>query len=84
MVFYYKAKENGVEGAVLTGGGTFTQRAFANNFGNFYLVKLPHVFDKFRTQFDRVFTSLAKSEQELPVTWDYITEPEGASSNVIK
>ncbi len=59
---------DGVKGkdALHTGAGNFTIAAFTKNFENYYYITIPEVLEKFKTQYDHVWNSLATEQKDLP------------------
>jgi hypothetical protein len=76
ILFQYAAAENGIEGSVFTGAGNLTKAGFEKNLENYYWVRIPHVYEAFRRQFNMLFDKAA-AESDLPVTWDFRTRDAG-------
>ncbi|MBP9112172.1 MAG: hypothetical protein KBF88_05150 [Polyangiaceae bacterium] len=56
----------GVPSAVFTGAGNFTNDAFEKNLENFYYITMPDVVEKFKKQYEYVYTDLATSPDMMP------------------
>jgi hypothetical protein len=79
LIFEYETAENGIEGSVFTGAGNLTRAGFETNFENFYWIRIPHVYQAFRKQFQMLFDKAAR-EEDLPITWDFRTVDDGLES----
>ncbi|MBF0440281.1 MAG: hypothetical protein HQK54_00085 [Oligoflexales bacterium] len=70
IISEYKSPEGVISGSVFVGAGNFSKAAFERNLENYYLIKIPHVYEEYKKQFDYLF-SLAVEKDSLPITWDY-------------
>lgn len=52
--------------AVFTGAANFTQAAFRKNMENIYYITIPEVVQKFRTYYDKQWTTMATALEDLP------------------
>lgn len=57
---------NDQQDKVFTGAGNFTRNAFTVNYENYYLIQIPDVIKRFRSQYSRMWEKLASSEEDLP------------------
>ena len=74
LVVTYAEAENGVNGSIITGGGSFLSAGFTKNLENYYVTRLSRIHDLVATEFDRVWR-LARPEGELTQTWDVNVQP---------
>ncbi|MAX66686.1 MAG: phospholipase D-like domain-containing protein [Bacteriovoracaceae bacterium] len=58
-------KEDG-KMALHCGAGNFTEAAFSDNFENYYFITIPEVLEKFKKQYEYMWTKLATPEGKLP------------------
>jgi hypothetical protein len=58
--------QRGGQGAVFAGAGNLTSAAFHSNFENFYMIKIPEIYQAFATQYEYLWEKLGKSYSELP------------------
>ena len=52
--------------ALHCGAGNFTEAAFSDNFENYYFITIPEVLEKFKKQYEYMWTKLATPEGKLP------------------
>jgi hypothetical protein len=69
LIFHYDSSFD--EGAVFAGAGNFTYSAFEKNFENFYLIKIPKIYQVFKQQYDYVWHNLATPFERLPKDYQH-------------
>ena len=72
IIFDYQQPGYDKLGSVFTGAGNLSKSGFDRNFENYYLLRLPEVYQAFTKGYANLF-NLAVEEGDLPITWDFET-----------